>query len=122
VNPLLFAALVAILSVQPNLRIEIIDQPVKEIHALAGYVHYVEGDGAYGWLECTKGHVDRLVHNGNEGTFLHEALHGASCALTGKQDGSLLPHTPKTDDPEHEWVTYCYRNRSECIEIMGRVK
>ena len=120
VSALAFAALVAVLSVQGQLRIETIVGPVTEIHQLRGGV--VMSPGAYGWVECTDGYVDRIVWNGNQGTLTHEALHAASCALTGEMKGRLLPHPPTEADAEHEWVGWCYQNQAACIARMEAVK
>ena len=118
-TPLLLAALVAILSVQPTLRIERIDGPVTQIHTLSGAT--VQSAGAYGWVECTNGHVDRIVWNGNPGTLLHEALHGADC-VDGDTDGSLLPHQPTEADPAEEWVGWAFTHPAEAISIMEGMK
>lgn len=114
------AALVFVLSVQPNLHISRIDGPVRVIHAVSGAVRHVEGDGAYGWLECRDGKADLLVWNGDAGVLTHEALHAADCLDDGSVNGSLLPYQPTSTDPAHEWVAYCFVDKDSCIRILGQ--
>jgi len=120
VSPLLFAALVAILSVQPNLRISRISEPVRTvISQSAGATTFYE---LHGWTTCTtkdgKGHVDIIVTSDHEDTDEHEALHGADCIDDGKMNGSLLPYKPRTDDPGHEWTSWAMVNPEQAIKIM----
>jgi len=115
--PLLFAALLAVLGHQSQLRVSIIDAPVTEIHTTYGET--VESSGAYGWVDCVDGEVTVLVHNGNPGTFLHEALHASDCVDDGTVNGSLLPHPPTEADAAHEWVGWAFTHQAEAIEIMA---
>jgi hypothetical protein len=117
-SPLLFAALVAILSVQPNLRISRISEPVKVVVSQSSTT--VVTNFTYGWTTCSskdgKGHVDIIVTVERESSQEHEALHAASCALTGAMKGGLLPGGATGDD--HDWVHWAMANPEQAIKIM----
>ena len=127
-NPLLFAALAAILAVQSNVNITRLEEPVvKETRTLAsGTVLRTYWNG---WAECevtkvegefVSGRVLRIVYTDQDPLSLtHEALHSVSCIHSGAV-GGLLPLPAKTADPEHEWVSYALANPEAAITIMGR--
>lgn len=122
-SALALAALIAILAHQPVLYTETIPAAgVTEYTLSTGRI--IRSDApVYGWTECRDtGEVARIATTGNDGVTLHELLHGADCIDNGKMDGSLLPYAPKSTDPAHEWVGFCFANQAQCQRIIEAIR
>lgn len=126
-NQLLYAALVLVLSLQPNLLITHLDTPVvTNVQRMA--------DGStvttskLGWAECELTTTDgvgtwrvlRIVYTDGYDTLTHEALHAADCMDNGRTDGSLLPFKPTGPDPAHEWVYWALDHPDEAVTLLNQ--
>lgn len=122
------AALILVLSMQPNLRMTRMEAPESRAVAviLSPTVSYQEWQTRTGWMTCTTttypdgrkvGHADEVVAMPE--SLEHELLHAADCVDDGALNGSPLRYKPTTDDPAHEWVRDAQAHPEEAIKIMS---
>jgi hypothetical protein len=122
-NELIIAALVAILSVQPNLTMERIE-PIRTIvsqTATQTVESVLLGDAVCEttWLgDVAQSWRVKHIRYSDTTNLAHELAHGVDCMDNGKVDGSLLPYKPTSHDPGHEFVYWCLANEAECIARM----
>jgi len=125
-SSLLFAALMMVLTHQPNLHMERIDPIVTSSQVLADGTRVETRILGQTWCELTEteGYPDtwrvlRITYSSLD-TLEHEMLHAADCVDNGRMDGSLLPYPPTHRDAAHEFVYWCQSNVDECISIHER--
>lgn len=124
-SDLLYAALVAVLTVQPNLHISTIPAPIVTV--VSETAAQTVTNELRGWTECATtrypdgrvtGKVLKVTAIPTGDTLEHEVLHAVDCLDNGVMDGSLLPFKPTQKDASHEWVYWAQANPEQAIAIM----